>query len=168
MNKPKIGVVMGSDSDMPVMEESIKILEKFAIPYEVSVASAHRTPKRVKDYAETASNRGLAVIIAGAGGSAHLAGVIASETVLPVIGVPIDSSPLNGIDSLLSTVQMPGGVPVAAMSIGKAGAKNAAIFALEILAVQDKELENKLKAFRSEMEQKVSKANKKIQTNVDT
>ena len=128
-SKPLVGILMGSDSDLPVMEEAAKILKDFGIPYEMTISSAHRTPKRTSEYAQSAEGRGIKVIIAGAGSAAHLAGFIAAETTLPVIGVPIDSSPLNGLDSLLSTVQMPGGVPVASMSIGKAGAKNAGIFA---------------------------------------
>src|SRR3990167_7597400 len=127
--KPLVGILMGSDSDLAVMEEAAKILKDFGIPYEMTVSSAHRTPKKTSEYARSAEGRGIKVIIAGAGSAAHLAGFIAAETTLPVIGVPIDSSPLKGLDSLLSTVQMPAGVPVAAMAIGNAGAKNAGIFA---------------------------------------
>jgi phosphoribosylaminoimidazole carboxylase PurE protein len=153
---------MGSDSDLPVMEEAAKILKAFGIPYEMTVSSAHRTPKRTSEYAQSAEGRGIKVIIAGAGSAAHLAGFIAAETTLPVIGVPVDSSPLNGLDSLLSTVQMPGGVPVASMAIGKAGAKNAGIFAAQILAVSDPKLREALKAHREEMARQVEAKAKKL------
>ena len=129
MKKPLVGIVMGSDSDLPVMEETIKVFKDMGIGYEITVSSAHRSPERTAKYAHSAVERGLRVIIAGAGSAAHLAGFIASGTTLPVIGVPIDSSTLKGLDALLSTVQMPGGIPVATMAIGKAGAKNAAVFA---------------------------------------
>jgi phosphoribosylaminoimidazole carboxylase PurE protein len=125
MKKPVVGILMGSDSDLPVMEEAAKVLKVFGIPFEMTVSSAHRTPRRTASYARGAERRGIKVIIAGAGHAAHLAGFIAAETTLPVIGVPIESSSLKGLDSLLSTVQMPGGVPVASMAIGKSGAKNA-------------------------------------------
>lgn len=153
--KPLVGILMGSDSDLPVMEEAAKILKNFEIPYEMTVSSAHRTPKRTSEYAQSAEGRGIKVIIAGAGSAAHLAGFIAAETTLPVIGVPIDSSPLKGMDSLLATVQMPGGVPVASMAIGKAGAKNAGIFAAQILAVSDPKLRDALKAHREGMAREV-------------
>jgi phosphoribosylaminoimidazole carboxylase PurE protein len=151
MKKPVVGIVMGSDSDLPIMEAAVKVLDSFSIPFEVTISSAHRTPKRTSEYSRSARSRGIEVIIAGAGWAAHLAGVIASETTLPVIGVPIDSSPLNGLDALLSTAQMPGGVPVATMTIGKAGAKNAALFAVQILSLKYPELQDKLAAFRKEM-----------------
>lgn len=147
---------MGSDSDLPVMEEAVKVLKGFSIPYEVTVSSAHRTPARTSRYAKTAEKRGIKVIIAGAGSAAHLAGFIAAETTLPVIGVPIDSSPLNGLDALLSTVQMPGGVPVATMAIGRAGAKNAAIFAAEVLSLSDPALRSALVEFRRGEAKKVA------------
>lgn len=153
--KPLVGILMGSDSDLPVMEEAAKILKDFGIPYEMTVSSAHRTPKKTSEYARSAEGRGIKVIIAGAGSAAHLAGFIAAETTLPVIGVPIDSSPLNGLDSLLSTVQMPGGVPVASMAIGRAGAKNAGIFAAQILAVSDPALREALKGHREDMARQV-------------
>ncbi|MEI6126499.1 MAG: 5-(carboxyamino)imidazole ribonucleotide mutase [Pseudomonadota bacterium] len=166
MKKPLVGIVMGSDSDMPVMEEALKTLASFAIPYEVTIASAHRSPKRTAEFSRAARGRGMEIIIAGAGWAAHLAGVIASETTLPVIGVPIDSSPLNGLDSLLSIVQMPGGVPVATMTIGKAGAKNAAIFAAQILALKYPEIHEKLVAHKITMEKdieaKAEALNKKL------
>ncbi len=155
MNKPLVGILMGSDSDLPVMQETVKALSGFAIPYEITVSSAHRTPARTSRYAKSAGRRGLKVIIAGAGAAAHLAGFIAAETNLPVIGVPIDSSALKGIDALLATVQMPGGVPVATMAIGKAGAKNAGIFAAQILSTTDKKLVAKLKKFRASQARRV-------------
>jgi len=155
MKKPLVGIVMGSDSDLPTMEEALNVLESFSIPYEVTISSAHRTPKRTSEFSKNARKRGIEIIIAGAGWSAHLAGLIASETTLPVIGVPIDSSSLNGLDALLSTVQMPGGVPVATMTIGKTGARNAAIFAAQILSLKYPEIQEKLLAYRKEMEKKV-------------
>ena len=138
---PVVGIIMGSDSDLPVMQEAFEVLTNFGIPAEITVASAHRSPQRVSEYARSARRRGLKVLIAGAGGAAHLAGVLAAETSLPVIGVPIESSPLTGWDALLSTVQMPAGVPVATMAVGKAGAGNAAILAAQILAVADSKLQ---------------------------
>ena len=155
--KPRIGIVMGSDSDFPVMEEALRVLDSFGVPYEVTISSAHRSPKRTGEYARTAVTRGLQIIIVGAGSAAHLAGVIAAETTLPVIGIPIDSSPLKGIDSLLSTVQMPGGVPVATMAIGKSGARNAALFAVQILSLRYAELRRKLINFKQAMETEVHK-----------
>jgi phosphoribosylaminoimidazole carboxylase PurE protein len=152
MAKPVVGILMGSDSDLPVMQEAGAMLQEFGIEYEMTIASAHRTPKKVLEYGLTAEKRGLKVIIAGAGWAAHLAGVVASQTTLPVIGVPIDSSPLKGLDALLATVQMPGGVPVATMSLGKAGAKNAGVFAAQIIAVSDVKVANRLKVFKVEME----------------
>jgi phosphoribosylaminoimidazole carboxylase PurE protein len=147
---------MGSDSDLPVMQEAMAVLEQFSIPAEITVASAHRSPHRASEYARTASQRGLKVIIAGAGGAAHLAGVLAAETCLPVIGVPIDSSPLAGWDALLATVQMPAGVPVATMAVGKAGARNAAICAAQILALADSELQDQLLDYKEELAAKVA------------
>ena len=149
--KPVVGLVMGSQSDWPTMEEAAKLLDQLGVPYEAKVTSAHRTPKRMVDYAETARERGLQVIIAGAGGAAHLPGMIASETSLPVLGVPIQSKALNGLDSLLSIVQMPGGIPVGTMAIGTAGAKNAAIMAARILSLGDEALAAKLQRFAQDM-----------------
>ena len=160
--KPVVGIVMGSDSDFPIMEEAVKALKFFDIPHEVRVISAHRAPAQVMEYARTAEKRGLKVIIAGAGGAAHLAGIIAAETTLPVIGVPIESSPLHGIDALLSTAQMPGGVPVATMAVGKAGAKNAAIFSAQILSIYDGEINVKLKKFKASLEQEVTAKDRAI------
>src|SRR5437764_2036322 len=158
-----VGIIMGSDSDLPVMLESVKILKQFEVSYEIGVYSAHRSPHRTAEYVRTARNRGLKVIIAGAGSSAHLAGVTAAETTVPVIGVPIDSSPLSGFDALLSTVQMPPGVPVATMGVGKSGATNAAIFAVQILAVDDERLSKKLIEYKAELEQVVADKSKKVQ-----
>lgn len=154
--KPVVGIVMGSDSDFPIMEETAKALKYFGIPHEVRVISCHRAPAQVIEYSRSARTRGLKVIIAGAGGAAHLAGIIAAETTLPVIGVPIESSPLHGIDALLSTAQMPSGVPVATMAVGKAGAKNAAIFAAEVLSIYDRNINKKLKKFKASLEQEVT------------
>jgi phosphoribosylaminoimidazole carboxylase PurE protein len=155
--KPQVLVVMGSDSDLPVMEETGTILRELGIPYEMSIASAHRTPERVRKLAAEAEARGVEVIIAAAGAAAHLAGFIAAHSLLPVIGVPMSSSPLQGMDALLSTVQMPPGVPVATMAVGKAGAKNAAIFAAQIIARRDKGVMKKLAANRKQMADNVLK-----------
>jgi phosphoribosylaminoimidazole carboxylase PurE protein len=159
---PLVGIVMGSDSDLPVMEEAEKILQQFDVPYEVTLSSAHRSPDRTHRYAISAEEKGLEVIIAGAGAAAHLAGVLASKTTLPVIGVPIESSPLRGMDALLSTVQMPGGIPVATMAIGKAGARNAAILAVQILALKSPPLREALKEYRTRLEQEVEQKAKRI------
>ncbi len=159
---PEVGIVMGSDSDFPVMRPAMDFLKKVGISYEVTVASAHRTPERAAAYARIARDHGFKVIIAGAGMAAHLAGVLAAHTTLPVIGVPIDSSSLNGLDSLLSTVQMPPGVPVATMGIGKPGAKNAAILALQILAVADSEKALQLDEFKKQMQEEVEAKAKKV------
>jgi len=150
-----IGIVMGSDSDLPVMQGCLDFLQKMDIPYEITVASAHRSPMRAMEYASSARDRGLKIIIAAAGMAAHLAGVLAAHTILPVIGVPVDSSSLNGLDALLSTVQMPPGVPVATMGIGKAGAKNGAILAAQILALSDERLATRLVGFKEEMAREV-------------
>ncbi len=163
MAKPIVGILMGSDSDLPVMKEAADVLKGFGIPFEVTISSAHRSPKRTSEYAKSAASRGIMVIIAGAGSAAHLAGFIAAETAVPVIGVPIDSSSLKGMDALLSTVQMPAGVPVATMAIGKAGAKNAGIFAAQIIAVGNKRLQAKLKAFKEKLASDVEEKAKKIQ-----
>lgn len=152
-----VSVVMGSDSDLPIMTETTKVLEEFGIGYELILTSAHRTPQRTTKFAASAAGRGVKIIIVGAGAAAHLAGVIASQTILPVIGIPIDATSLHGLDALLSTVQMPGGVPVAAMAIGKAGAKNAALFAARILAIGDKGIGAKLSAHKKKMSKDVEK-----------
>ncbi len=160
---PRVGIVMGSDSDAGVMFEAISVLKHFDIPYEITVASAHRSPERARIFAEEASVRGMKVLIAGAGHAAHLAGVIAAHTTLPVIGVPIDSSCLKGWDSLLSTVQMPPGVPVATVSIGKPGAKNAGILAVQMLALSDPGLSEQLLEFKKQMAEKVEQKAKNVQ-----
>ena len=156
-NEAKVLIMMGSDSDLPIMEEAANALKDFGISYKITVASAHRTPERAIKLSSEARANGIEVIIAGAGAAAHLAGVLAAKTTLPVIGVPIDATPLNGLDALLSTVQMPGGIPVASMAIGKAGAKNAGIFAAEILSIKYPEIADKLAAFRKDMAEKVER-----------
>jgi phosphoribosylaminoimidazole carboxylase PurE protein len=162
MAKPVVGILMGSDSDLPIMQEAAAMLQEFGLEYEITVASAHRSPKKVLEYTLNAEKRGLKVLIAGAGWAAHLAGVVASHTTLPVIGVPIDSSPIKGLDAVLATVQMPGGVPVATMSLGKAGAKNAGVFAAQIIAVSDVKVANRLKVFKVEMERDVEEKAKRL------
>ena len=161
--KPKVFILMGSDSDLPVMEETGKVLEGFGIPYVMTVASAHRTPERTQKLVKDAEKSGVDVFIAGAGMAAHLPGVIASYTTLPVIGVPLDASPLNGMDALLSIVQMPPGIPVATVSIGKTGAKNAGILAAQIIAVKDKKVARKLIAHRAKMYEEVEEKARKLQ-----
>lgn len=160
---PLVGIVMGSDSDLSVMEAATKILKNFDIPYHMTVASAHRTPERACSFAATAAQKGIKVIIAGAGHAAHLAGVLAAHTTLPVIGVPIDSSCLKGMDALLSTVQMPPGIPVATVSIGKPGAKNAAILAAQMLALSDEHVREKLVDFKAEMAKSVEEKARKVE-----
>jgi len=159
---PLVGIVMGSDSDLDVMIETVSVLKKFDIPYEITVASAHRTPEKAAKFASTAIDKGMKVIIAGAGHAAHLAGAMAASTTLPVIGVPIDSSALLGFDSLLSTVQMPPGVPVATVAVGKPGAYNAGVLAVQILAVADNEIAEQMKQFKIEMAEKVEQKAKKL------
>ncbi|MGV8147284.1 MAG: 5-(carboxyamino)imidazole ribonucleotide mutase [Alkaliphilus sp.] len=153
MDKPIVSIIMGSDSDLPVMQEAAKLLDEFEIAYEISIVSAHRTPDRLYKYAKEADTRGIRVIIAGAGGAAHLPGMVASLTVLPVIGVPIKSKTMNGIDSLYSIVQMPAGVPVASMAIN--GAKNAAIFAAEIIGLSSSEVKERLVKYKEDMRVRV-------------
>ncbi len=155
MKNPLVSIIMGSKSDVQVMESAARILEKFEIAYEMRILSAHRTPEQAAEYVSGLEQRGVRVLIAGAGWAAHLAGVSAAHTTLPVIGVPIDSSPLNGMDALLSTVQMPPGVPVATMSIGKGGAHNAAVFAVRILSLLDTALAERYRAFIENMAQEV-------------
>jgi phosphoribosylaminoimidazole carboxylase PurE protein len=162
--KALVSVVMGSDSDLPIMTETTKVLKEFGIDFELILTSAHRTPQRTTKFAASAVGRGIKVIVVGAGAAAHLAGVIASQTTLPVIGIPINATVLNGLDALLSTVQMPGGIPVATMAIGKAGAKNAALFAARILALEDKELRAKLSAYIKKMAKDVGKKQKNLTT----
>ncbi len=160
----KVWVAMGSDSDLPVMEEALKMLREFGIPYEVDITSAHRTPDATAELARSAEERGFGAIILGAGHAAHLAGVVAAHTTLPVIGVPLPSSSLQGLDSLLSTVQMPGGVPVATMAIGKAGAMNAAIFAAQILATSDAALGRRLRTFKERLATRVLEKNRVLKS----
>jgi len=159
---PLVSVVMGSDSDLPIMKEAGEQLKQFGIPFEYFITSAHRTPERTSDFARRAAPRGVKVIIVGAGAAAHLAGVIASQTLLPVIGVPIEATPLGGLDALLSTVQMPGGIPVATMAIGKAGAKNAALTAVRILALEDKRFGKALADFSRKMARDVEAKQEKL------
>ena len=159
---PEVGIVMGSDSDLNVMEETALVLKKFGIAYEMTVASAHRSPKKAAKFAASAQKRGIKVIVAGAGHAAHLAGNLAAYTSLPVIGVPIDSSCLQGLDALLSTVQMPPGVPVATVSIGKPGAKNAGILAIQILALSDPTLAKKLETYKKELAKHVDQKAKTL------
>ena len=162
-NKIEVGIIMGSDSDLPIMEDALKVLKEFEIGYEVRVLSAHRTPDQHAEYSKTASERGLKVIIAAAGGAAHLPGVTAAHTTLPVIGVPIKGKSLEGMDSLLSIVQMPPGVPVATVSIN--GAKNAALLAVKIIALSDDVILSKLKDYKKKMENdSLAKNNKIIST----
>jgi phosphoribosylaminoimidazole carboxylase PurE protein len=163
MKKVVVGIVLGSDSDLSTMKESAKILEKFKVPYEMTVSSAHRSPKRTLDYAKRAEKRGVKVLIVGAGRAAHLAGVIAAHTALPVIGVPMHTGPLKGRDSLYSTVQMPKGVPVATMAIGKSGAINAAIMAMEILALSNAKIRKKLKKYKADLAKDVEKKGKRLE-----
>lgn len=151
--EPKVAVIMGSKSDWDTMKHSCDILEQLGVSFEKKVVSAHRTPDLMFDYAETASKRGISVIIAGAGGAAHLPGMVAAKTILPVIGVPVQSKALNGLDSLLSIVQMPGGVPVATVAIGASGAKNAGLLAAQILAITDHKLADRLDTLRQETKQ---------------
>jgi 5-(carboxyamino)imidazole ribonucleotide mutase len=155
-SKPLVAVIMGSKSDWDTMRQAAETLDKFGVAHEARVLSAHRTPSATAKYAEEAAGRGIEVIIAGAGGAAHLAGVIAAHTILPVLGVPMESAALKGLDSLLSTVQMPGGIPVGTLGIGKAGATNAALLAVAILATHRPELQTKLREFRAEQSRKVT------------
>ena len=161
-DKVLIGIVMGSDSDLETMQEAAKTLEKFGIGYEINIISAHRTPQKAHEYASSAEKRGLEVIIAAAGGAAHLAGVMAAWTPLPVIGVPMQTQLSGGLDSLLSIVQMPSGVPVACVATGKAGAKNSALLATQILGVKYPELREKMKKYKEQMAGEVEEKNKKI------
>jgi phosphoribosylaminoimidazole carboxylase PurE protein len=163
-----VGVIMGSDSDYPVMSEACRMLEKFGIACEVEVVSAHRSPARAAQYAETAVERGLRAIIVGAGGAAHLAGVVAALTTLPVIGVPMPSTSLNGMDSLLSTVQMPGGVSVATMAIGKPGAMNAGIFVAQILATSDAVMARKVADYKKELDASVAAKSQRLKHEISS
>ncbi|MBO4948946.1 MAG: 5-(carboxyamino)imidazole ribonucleotide mutase [Peptococcaceae bacterium] len=161
MGNPKVGIVMGSDSDLKIMQDAVKVLRDFGVESELVVASAHRTPYKALQYAETAEERGIEVIIAGAGAAAHLGGVLAAVTPLPVIGVPINATALNGLDALYAMVQMPSGIPVATVAIN--GAKNAGILAAQILSVKDPELRKQLKAYKEKMAQEVEVKNQRVQ-----
>ncbi|HWF91920.1 MAG TPA: 5-(carboxyamino)imidazole ribonucleotide mutase [Terriglobales bacterium] len=162
MSKPLVSIVMGSDSDLEIMREAGKILDEFGIAYEMDVTSAHRSPDRTAEFARNARANGIRVIIAGAGGAAHLAGVIAAHTTLPVIGVPIPSTSLQGMDSLLATVQMPAGIPVATVAIGKPGATNAGILAVQIIGVADESVGKKLSAYKEKLAKGVEEKSKKL------
>lgn len=164
MEKPLVGIVMGSDSDWPLISKAHEILDEFAIPHEVRVISAHRSPDIAFDYASTARDRGLRVIVAAAGGAAHLAGVLAAHTILPVIGIPVQGGAVNGMDALLATVQMPAGIPVATVAVGSAGGANAALLAAEILAVADERIASALLARKRDLREKVIAANARIQS----
>jgi 5-(carboxyamino)imidazole ribonucleotide mutase len=161
-DQPLVGIIMGSDTDLPVMSEAAKMLEKFGIPYEIEVTSAHRSPARTHEYATTAVSRGLKAIIVAAGGAAHLAGVVAAITTLPIIAVPMATTVLSGMDSLLSSVQMPAGVPVAAMAIDKPGAINAGIYAAEIIATFDPEIAKRLISYKEELAKSVAEKSARV------
>ncbi|PIR18035.1 MAG: 5-(carboxyamino)imidazole ribonucleotide mutase [Deltaproteobacteria bacterium CG11_big_fil_rev_8_21_14_0_20_49_13] len=158
----KVAILMGSDSDLPVMEETGKILKEFGVEYDIRISSAHRTPEDTAEFSKNAAKNGIKVIIAGAGLAAHLPGVIASHTTLPVIGVPLVSAPFEGLDAILSILQMPPGVPVATVAVGKVGAKNAALLAVEMLALSDEGLQKKLADHRKKMAADVAEKNKKL------
>ena len=160
---PLVSIVMGSDSDLDIMNEAGKALDQFGIPYEIDVTSAHRSPARTSEFARNAAGRGIKAIIAGAGGAAHLAGVIAAETTLPVIGVPIPSTSLNGLDSLLSVVQMPAGIPVATVAIGKPGATNAGILAAQIIALANASVAGKMKKLKEKLAKSVEEKSQRLQ-----
>jgi phosphoribosylaminoimidazole carboxylase PurE protein len=166
MSKPLVSIVMGSDSDLDVMREAGKALEEFGIAYEIDVTSAHRSPDRTAEFARKAAERGIRVIIAGAGGAAHLAGVIAAHSTLPVIGVPIASTSLNGLDSLLATVQMPAGIPVATVAVGKPGATNAGILAAQILALSDDAMAKRMAEHKRKLEKSVEEKSKKLKASM--
>lgn len=162
MDKPLVGIVMGSDSDWPLVKKACDTLDKFGVAYETRVISAHRTPEVAIEYSKTAEARGLKVVIAAAGGAAHLGGVLAAATVLPVVGIPVAGGALNGLDALYATVQMPGGVPVATVALGNAGPVNAALLAVQILGIADADLREKFRAHKEELKAKVAAANERI------
>jgi phosphoribosylaminoimidazole carboxylase PurE protein len=159
-----VGILMGSDSDSPIMEEAASTLDQLRIGFEMRICSAHRTPEKAAQYAKEAEGRGIKVLIAGAGAAAHLAGALAAHTTLPVIGIPLSSSPLQGLDALLATVQMPSGVPVATMALDQAGARNAAIFAAQILALRDPDLASRLKVYKERMSKGIEEKDRQLQT----
>ena len=158
----KVGIILGSDSDLPKIKECFEILEQFEVPFEIIISSAHRAPEQTKEWAVTAAQRGLKVIIAAAGGAAHLPGVVASHTTLPVIGIPIETALAGGLDSMLSIIQMPAGIPVAAMAAGKAGGANAALFAVSILALSDASCAERLMHYRKDMAEKIAGRNEQL------
>ena len=166
--KPLVGVIMGSDTDLPVMSEAINALKEFGLPFEVEVTSAHRSPERTHEYARTALGRGLKVIIVGAGGASHLAGVVAAVTTLPVIAVPVVTTPLAGLDALYSTVQMPAGIPVGVMAVDKPGARNAAIFAAEIIALSDPALARRLLEHKDGLAQSVAEKSARVKAQFES
>lgn len=163
MSSPRVAILMGSDSDFNIMEHAVNVLRDFGIAFEVQVSSAHRTPERTAEYAKTARERGIQCFIIGAGAAAHLAGVVAAHSTLPVIGVPIDATSLRGVDALYSTVMMPGGIPVASMAIGKAGAMNAALFAVAMFSTTDEAIAAKLADYRKNMVAKVTAKSEALQ-----
>ncbi|GFO53002.1 N5-carboxyaminoimidazole ribonucleotide mutase [Geomonas sp. Red276] len=167
MSNAAVLILMGSDSDLPVMEETAKVLDDFGVSFEMRISSAHRCPERTAKLASEAAGRGIQVIIAAAGMAAHLAGVVAAETTLPVIGVPMPGGALNGVDALYSTVQMPGGIPVAAMAIGKAGAKNAGLFAVQILALSNPALRTQLASYKAQMVDEVEQKDQALQSKLN-
>ncbi len=164
MSEPVVGIIMGSDSDWGTMQKCVAVLKSFEIPFEAHIMSAHRTPERAAQYAESAEARGLKVLVCAAGMAAHLAGGIAGHTTLPVIGVPMKGGAMDGLDALLATVQMPGGIPVATLALGNAGATNAGVLAAQILALSDATLRSKLHAYKAEMERKVGEADARLQS----
>ncbi|ALC17689.1 phosphoribosylaminoimidazole carboxylase PurE [Desulfuromonas soudanensis] len=164
--KPQVGILMGSDNDFDIMAEAARALKEFGVSWEMTVTSAHRSPEKTAKYVRSARDRGLKVLIAGAGAAAHLAGVVAAETTLPVVAVPIDATALRGLDALLAMVQMPAGIPVATMAIGKAGARNAGLFAVQILSLGDAELAGKLAAFKTNLARGVEERDQALQTRV--
>ena len=163
MSRPLVAILMGSDSDLPIMNEASEVLKEFGVAYEIHVLSAHRSPHLVAEFAAQAQAKGLKVFICGAGGAAHLAGVVAAHTTLPVIGVPVDSTPLNGMDALLATVQMPAGIPVATVAVGKPGARNAGLLAVQMLGLADHGLSKKLLAFKKRLAEGVRDKDEKLQ-----
>lgn len=165
-SQPEVGILMGSDADWPPIEDAVKTLKEFGVSFEVRVLSAHRTPNQAAEYAHAAAQRGVQVLIAAAGGAAHLAGVVAAHTTLPVIGIPIPGGALGGLDALLATVQMPGGIPVATVALGKAGAGNAALLAVQVLALNRPALQAKLVRHKQALKDKVEAGNRRIQAEV--
>lgn len=162
MSETQVAILMGSDSDLEVMNEAVDVLKKFGVSYDIKVLSAHRSPRLVSEYASGARKNGVKVFICGAGGAAHLAGVVAAHTILPVIGIPINATALNGMDSLLATVQMPAGIPVATVAIGKPGARNAGILAVQILALNNESLKDQLDEFKKDLEKSIHEKNQKL------